>query len=76
MNGEIAPDVFGLNLALDLRVAAENTTFFNRNVELGFPPSSILSFYLLQNGPSQKSGHTEQPSCMRLQEVYHHGKTV
>jgi hypothetical protein len=25
-------------------------------------------------GSPQKSGHTEQPSCMRLQEVFHHGK--
>ena len=29
----------------------------------------------LGGGSSQNSGHTEQPSCMRLQEVFHHGKT-
>ena len=31
---------------------------------------------LREIGSSQKSGHTEQPSCMRQQEVFHHGKTV
>ena len=27
-------------------------------------------------GPSQNSGHTEQPSCIRQWEVFHHGKTL
>ena len=32
--------------------------------------------YLERNGSYQKSGHTEQPSCMRLQEAFHHGKKI
>ena len=49
MNGEIGPDSFGLNLAFDLRLATENATFFNPNLQLGFPPSALLSFYLQQS---------------------------
>jgi hypothetical protein len=39
---------------------------FNNYIEIG----------VIISGPSQKSGHTEQPSCMRLQEVFHYGKTI
>jgi enoyl-CoA hydratase/carnithine racemase len=49
MNGEIGPDTLGLNLAFDLRIVSNNTIFFSHNLELGFPPSSILSFYLVQS---------------------------
>jgi len=36
--------------------------------------TGVFLFLFGVGGPSQKSGHTEQPSCMRLQEVFHHGK--
>jgi 2-(1,2-epoxy-1,2-dihydrophenyl)acetyl-CoA isomerase len=49
LNGEIGPDTFGLNLATDLRIVSSRTHFFNHNMELGFPPSAILSFYLVQS---------------------------
>lgn len=52
MAGDIAPDSLGLNLALDLRIAGEGTTYFLPNLELGFPPSGLLSFYLVRSlGP-------------------------
>jgi len=49
LNGEIGPDSFGLNLAFDLRIAADRLLFFNHNLELGFPPSAVLSFFLAQS---------------------------
>jgi enoyl-CoA hydratase/carnithine racemase len=49
MNGEIGPDTLGLNLAFDLRIVSNNTIFFSHNLDPGFPPSSILSFYLVQS---------------------------
>ena len=52
MVGDIAPDSLGLNLALDLRIACEGTTYFLPNLQLGFPPSGLLSFYLVRSlGP-------------------------
>ena len=52
MAGDIAPDSLGLNLALDSRIACEGTTYFLPNLKLGFPPSGLLSFYLVQSlGP-------------------------
>lgn len=52
MVGDIAPDSLGLNLALDLRIASEGTTYFLPNLQLGFPPSGLLSFYLVRSlGP-------------------------
>ena len=52
MVGDIAPDSLGLNLALDLRIACEGTTYFLPNLQLGFPPSGLLSFYLARSlGP-------------------------
>ena len=55
MNGEIGPDSFGLNLAFDLRLATEKTAFFNPNLQFGFPPSALLSFYLVQSLGSPKA---------------------
>ena len=49
LNGEIGPDTFGLNLAVDLRIASHRTIFFNHNLHLGFPPSAILSYYLARS---------------------------
>jgi len=48
MNGDTGPDSFGFNLALDLRIATERTIFFHPNLQLGFPPSALLSFYLVR----------------------------
>ncbi len=49
MDGDVGPDSFGLNLAFDLRIATERTIFFNPNLQLGFPPSALLSFYLVRS---------------------------
>lgn len=52
MAGDIAPDSLGMNLALDLRIACEGTTYFLPNLQLGLPPSGLLSFYLVRSlGP-------------------------
>ena len=48
MNGDIGPDSLGFNLAFDLRIATERTIFFHPNLQLGFPPSALLSFYLVR----------------------------
>lgn len=54
MDGEIGPDSLGLSLALDLRIASKNAVFFNPNLEFGFPPSSVLSYYMVKNyGPTR-----------------------
>ena len=54
MNGEIGPDSLGLNLALDLRIASENTYFLNPNLDLGLPPSSLLSYFFVRaHGPAR-----------------------
>jgi enoyl-CoA hydratase/carnithine racemase len=55
MNGDIGPDSFGLNLAFDLRIATERTIFFNPNLQLGFPPSALLSFYFVRSLGSPKA---------------------
>lgn len=49
MNGHIGPDSFGLSLAFDLRIATGNTIFYNPNLQIGFPPSAPLSFYLIRS---------------------------
>ena len=54
INCEMAPDDLGLILAYDLRISTEKTFFSNPNLELGFPPSTLLSFYLSRSlGPSK-----------------------
>jgi enoyl-CoA hydratase/carnithine racemase len=51
---EMAPDDLGLILACDLRISTEKTFFINPNLELGLPPSTLLSFYLSRSlGPSK-----------------------
>lgn len=55
MNGDIGPVSLGLNLALDLRVASEKTTFVNPNLQLGFPPSALLSFHLVRSFGSSRA---------------------
>jgi 1,4-dihydroxy-2-naphthoyl-CoA synthase len=54
MIGEIGPDSLGLSLSLDLRIAAESALFLNPNLEIGFPPSALLSYYMLRGlGPAR-----------------------
>jgi enoyl-CoA hydratase/carnithine racemase len=49
MNGNMAPEDFGIILAFDFRLATEKTTFMFPNLHLGFPPSGVLSYLLIQN---------------------------
>lgn len=49
MNGNIAPDSFGMSLAYDFRLATEKSTFIFPNLHLGFPPSGVLSYFLIRN---------------------------
>lgn len=54
INGDLGPDDLGLTLAYDLRIATEKAYFYNPNLELGYPPSALLSFYLSRSlGPSK-----------------------
>ena len=54
INGDLGPNDFGLILAHDLRIATEKAYFYNPNLELGFPPSALLSFYLSRSlGPAK-----------------------
>ena len=54
MNGDIGPDSLGLNLALDLRIASNDTFFHNPELELGLPPYSLLSYYFVKSlGPTR-----------------------
>ncbi|MGB2690651.1 MAG: enoyl-CoA hydratase/isomerase family protein [Desulfobacterales bacterium] len=55
MSGDIGPDSLGLYLAFDLRIATERTIFFHPNLQLGFPPSPLLSFYLVRGLGSPKA---------------------
>jgi len=52
LNLEKATKLFDLRSVLEglaVRLATENATFFNPNLQLGFPPSALLSFYLQQS---------------------------
>lgn len=49
MNGDIGPDTLGINLAFDLRVATDRTSFFHPNLKFGLPPSPPLTFYLVRS---------------------------
>ena len=54
INGDLGPNDFGLILAYDLRIATEKAYFYNPNLELGYPPSALLSFYLSRSlGPAK-----------------------
>ncbi len=54
LNGELGPDDLGLIMAYDLRIATEKTYFYNPNLEFGFPPSTLMSFYLTKSlGPAK-----------------------
>lgn len=54
MNGNIEPDYFGFYMAFDFRIASKNTYFTNPNLKFGYPPSSLLSFFLVKNlGPTK-----------------------
>jgi len=55
LNGGIGPDSFGLSLAFDLRIATNNTTFHNPNLQLGIPPFPLLSFFFVQSLGSPKA---------------------
>lgn len=55
MSGDIGPDSLGLNLALDLRIATDETNFFHPNLQLGLPPSALLSFYLVRSLGSHRA---------------------
>lgn len=55
MIGDIGPDSLGLNLALDLRIATDETNFFHPNLQLGLPPSALLSFYLVRSFGSHRA---------------------
>lgn len=49
MYGDIGPTTFAINLAFDLRIAAEDARFFHPNLRLGLPPSPPLAYYLLKS---------------------------
>lgn len=49
MNGNIGPDSLGLSLVCDVRIATEKANFMNPNIHMGFPPSALLSFFLVQS---------------------------
>jgi enoyl-CoA hydratase/carnithine racemase len=49
MKGDIDPATFAVNLAFDLRVATEDTSFVHPNLKLGLPPSPPLAYYLVQS---------------------------
>jgi len=49
LNGGIGPYSFGLNLALDLRIATTSVVIHNPNLLIGIPPSPLLSFFLVQS---------------------------
>ena len=49
MNGNIGPDSLGLSFACDVRIATEKTIFMNPDIQMGFPPSALLSFFLVQS---------------------------
>ncbi len=55
LNGDIGPDSFGLSLAFDLRISSSSAVVFNQNIQLGFPSSALLSFYLAQALGSPKA---------------------
>jgi len=55
MKGKIDPDDFAINLALDLRIATDNACIIHPNLQLGFPPSPPLSFYLVHSLGSHKA---------------------
>lgn len=55
MKGNIDPDDFAISLALDFRIATGNACIFHPNLQLGLPPSPLLSFYLVHNFGSQKA---------------------
>ena len=49
MNGDIGPDSFGLSMAFDLRISSDRSVFFNQNLQIGLPPSPLLSYFLVQS---------------------------
>ena len=54
MNGDIGPASFAINLAFDLRIATNGTSFVHPNLQLGLPSSPPLTFYLVRNlGPAK-----------------------
>lgn len=55
MKGNIDPDDFAINLALDLRIATDTACIIHPNLQIGFPPSPPLSFYLVHSLGSHKA---------------------
>jgi len=55
MKGNVDPDDFAINLALDLRIATDNACIIHPNLQFGFPPSPPLSFYLVHSLGSHKA---------------------
>lgn len=49
IGGNIDPDDFAISLALDFRIATGNACIFHPNLQLGIPPSPLLSFYLVNS---------------------------
>lgn len=49
MSGNIGPTTFAVNLAFDLRVVAEHTSFCHQNIKNGLPPSPLLAYYLVMS---------------------------
>ena len=52
VGGDIGPTTFAINLAFDLRIAADNSNFYHPNLKFGIPPSPPLSYFLVESlGP-------------------------
>jgi len=55
MDGEIAPPSFAANLAFDMQIATDKTSFILPELKFGLPPSPSLAFYLVHNLNPQKA---------------------
>lgn len=55
MEGAIGPTSFGINLAFDLRISADDTNFLHPNLKFGLPPEPLLAHYLIQTLGSFKA---------------------
>ena len=49
LSGDIGPDSFAVSLAFDMRIATDITNFVHPNLQMGFPPSPPLTFYLVHS---------------------------